>query len=129
MRWNPSSKGSSFVTTPPSKRFHNTPDSPASIVTAVFNNKNIDIEIIKYLESTPSKEELKHILTLLNFKPIDLIRKNESIWKSEYKDQDLSDDEILDAMISNPKLIERPIVIKGNKAVIGRPPENVLDLL
>ena len=111
------------------KIYHNPRCSKSRQTLDIINNKNIDIEIIKYLESTPSKEELKHILTLLNFKPIDLIRKNESIWKSEYKDQDLSDDEILDAMISNPKLIERPIVIKGNKAVIGRPPENVLDLL
>ena len=61
--------------------------------------------------------------------PIELVRKNESIWKENYKGKDLSDEEIIQAMAENPKLIERPIVIKDDKAVLGRPPENINSLI
>ena len=64
----------------------------------------------------------------LNLKPIELVRKNESIWKEEFKGKELSDEEIIQAMVNNPKLIERPIVIKNNQAVLGRPPENISQL-
>ena len=66
---------------------------------------------------------------MLDIKPIQLIRKGEPIFKEKYKGQDLSDKDWINAMIENPKLIERPIVVNGDKAVIGRPPTNVLDLL
>jgi|TARA_R100000306_G_scaffold12131_2_gene14106 arsenate reductase len=94
-----------------------------------LEEKNEDISIIKYLEEPPTKKELKQILELLNIKPIALVRKNEQIWKDNFKGKDLSQDEVIDAMIANPKLIERPIVVKNNKATIGRPPENVLNIL
>jgi arsenate reductase len=81
------------------------------------------------LKNPPSEKELRHILTMLGFKPIQLVRKNESIWKENYKNRELIDDEIVKAMCENPKLIERPIVIKGNKAVLGRPADNILALL
>ena len=105
------------------KIYHNPRCSKSRQTLDIINNKNIDIEIIKYLESTPSKEELKHILTLLNFKPIDLIRKNESIWKSEYKGKALSEADLVKAMIAEPKLIERPILSTSEAAVVGRPIE------
>lgn len=81
------------------------------------------------MKEIPTIEELTNIINLLNIKPIDLIRKNEVIWKENYKGKELSDKEIITAMIENPKLIERPIVINNNKAVIGRPLENIKQIL
>ena len=86
-------------------------------------------QIIKYLEVTLSAKELKNIIQLLEMKPIDLVRTNEAIWKTEFKNKVLSDDEIIEAMVKNPKLIERPIVINGNKAVIGRPTEKISEII
>ena len=94
-----------------------------------LENSGEKFEVIKYLEDIPSKEELKKILVKLNMSAENLVRKNESIWKENYRGKILSDEEILEAMIKYPKLIERPIVIKGNKAVIGRPTERIIDLL
>ncbi len=86
-------------------------------------------EIIKYLEDVPSAKELKDIVKLLGIKTIDLVRQNESVWKEHFKDKNLSDREIIKAMVKNPILIERPIIINGNKAVIGRPAEAILDII
>jgi len=76
-----------------------------------------------------SVEELKDLLDKLELPAIDLVRKNEAIWKESYKGKDLSEDQIIQAMADFPKLIERPIVVRGNKAVIGRPPEIIKSLL
>lgn len=84
-----------------------------------------NFEIIDYLNNPPSEKELHDILKMLGFKPIQLVRKNELIWKENYKNKELTDDEIIKAMCDNPKLIERPIVIHGKKAVLGRPLENI----
>lgn len=80
-------------------------------------------DIVKYLDNKIRKAELKDILKKLDISPIELIRKNEAIWKSEFKEKSLSNDELIEIMIANPKLIERPIVVNGDNAVIGRPPE------
>ncbi len=88
-----------------------------------------DFEIIKYLENVPTKEELRSIVNCLGITPENLVRKNEAIWKENYRGRLLSDEEILEAMIAHPKLIERPIVVNGNKAVIGRPAENIETVL
>ncbi|TBN06470.1 arsenate reductase (glutaredoxin) [Hyunsoonleella flava] len=95
----------------------------------ILEDSGKDFQIIKYLEDIPSKEELKKIINLLGIKPIELVRKNEAIWKSDYKGKELSEDDIISAMIQNPKLIERPIVINNDKAVIGRPPESINEIL
>ncbi|MEN8703180.1 MAG: arsenate reductase (glutaredoxin) [Polaribacter sp.] len=95
----------------------------------ILENSGKEFEIVKYLENVPSEEELKEILRKLNFFPIQLVRKTEKIWKEEYKAKDLSDSKIIKAMTANPKLIERPIVINKNKAVIGRPSENILNII
>ena len=87
------------------------------------------IEVIHYLETPPSFEELSHILQLLNIRPIQLIRTNESLWKDEFKGKVYSDEELIEIMVKNPKLIERPIVVKNNRAALGRPPENVKEIL
>lgn len=95
----------------------------------ILQNSGKNFEIIKYLEDVPSKEEIKSLIGYLDIDPIDLVRKNEAIWKENYKGKELSDAEIISAMAEHPKLIERPIVVKGNKAVIGRPPETIKTLL
>ena len=96
---------------------------------ALVENSGKPYKVIKYLEETPSVEELSGIINLLGIKPMELVRKNEAIWKSDYKGKTLSNAEIIEAMVEHPKLIERPIVIHGNQAVIGRPPEKILDII
>ncbi|MDA8762008.1 arsenate reductase (glutaredoxin) [Flavobacteriaceae bacterium] len=84
-----------------------------------------EFKIIEYLKEAPSFDELKSIIHLLGIPPLELIRKNESVWKKNYKGKELTNDEVIRAMTEHPKLIERPIVINKEKAVIGRPPENI----
>ncbi len=86
-------------------------------------------EVIKYLEDIPTFDELTNIIKKLDIKPIDLIRKKEKIWIENFKNLQMTDTEIINAMISNPILIERPIVINGNKAVIARPLEKVITII
>ena len=86
------------------------------------------IEIIEYLKDTPGTEELKSVLKKLDLKPADIIRKGEAVFKENFKGKDYSDEEWLKILNENPKLIERPIVVKGNKAIIGRPPDTVKQL-
>lgn len=88
-----------------------------------------DFEIIKYLDTSLSENELTDIIEKLEIPPIQLVRKTEKIWKENYKGKELSDKEIITAMIKNPKLIERPIVINNNKAVVGRPASNILEII
>jgi arsenate reductase len=95
----------------------------------IISQKEEKFEIIEYLKNPLSKSEIVEVLFLLKMNPIDLIRKNEEEWKNEFKGKDLSDDQIIEAMVNFPKLIERPIVIKGKNAVIGRPPIKVLDII
>lgn len=87
-----------------------------------------DFEVVLYLENPPSEKELKAIVFKLGIKPIELVRKGETVWKENFKGKDLSDDEIIKAMTVYPKLIERPIVISENKAIVGRPPELIKNL-
>ncbi len=96
---------------------------------AIIEDSGKDFEIIKYLEDIPTEKELQEIIELLGIAPIDLVRKNEQIWKDNYKGQSLSDKAIIEAMVTYPKLIERPIVVNGGKALIGRPPEKFLDII
>ncbi|WP_281543024.1 arsenate reductase (glutaredoxin) [Maribacter aestuarii] len=95
----------------------------------LLENSGKEFEVIKYLEQVPTKKELRDVLNCLGITPENLVRKNEAIWKEKFRGRLLSDEEILDAMISYPKLIERPIVVNGNKAVIGRPPEKINTIL
>ena len=111
------------------KIFHNPRCSKSRQGLAILNDAKVDFEIIEYLKTPPSEKEIKDILSKLNMEPIDLIRKNEAIWKENYKGKELSNDQIIKAMAENPKLIERPIVIHNNKAVLGRPPENISSLI
>lgn len=95
----------------------------------LLENSGKEFEIIKYLETVPSEAELTEIINLLGITPIQLVRKTEKIWKENYKGKELSDVAIIKAMVENPKLIERPIIINKNKAVIGRPTETISSII
>ncbi len=86
-------------------------------------------EVIPYLDKVPTKKALKTVLKYLGMKPEELVRTNESIWKENYKGKEFTDDAIIEAMLTHPKLIERPIVINGTKAVIGRPTEKIKTII
>lgn len=111
------------------KIYHNPRCSKSRQTLKIIEDKNVDVEIIEYLKNIPSAKELKEILGKLNLKPQDILRKGEAIFKEQFKGKTFSDDEWIDIMLANPKLIERPIVFTKDKAIIGRPPENVLELL
>ncbi|WP_299390769.1 arsenate reductase (glutaredoxin) [uncultured Gelidibacter sp.] len=109
--------------------YHNPRCSKSREALEILETKTNDFKVIKYLDDVLDEKALEEIINLLKIKPIELVRKNESIWKDEYKGLDLTDKEIIAAMAKHPKLIERPIVINGNKATIGRPPQKILDIL
>lgn len=87
---------------------------------AFLNESNNKYEVIHYLETPPTAEELKILLQKLKLSPIELVRQKEALWISQYKTQSLNDDDIINALVEHPILIERPIVIKGNSAIIAR---------
>lgn len=109
--------------------YHNPRCSKSREALHLLEEKGETIEIVKYLEKPPSHQELKQVIELLGIKPIELVRTQELEWKENYKGKELTNEQIIDAMIVNPRLIERPIAINGTHAVIGRPPKKVLDIL
>ena len=110
--------------------YHNPRCSKSRQTLEILNKQNVDTEIILYLETPPSAEEVTSILQKLGLSSRDIIRKGEEEYKLlNIKDQSLTENELITFMSENPKLIERPIVVKDDKAIIGRPPENVLSLL
>ncbi len=111
------------------KIYHNPRCRKSRETLALIESAGKSVDVILYLEEMPSKKELKETIALLGIKPEALIRKGESIFKEEYKGKALTDNQWIDAMIKHPKLMERPIVVKGKQAIIGRPPENVNALL
>lgn len=111
------------------KIYHNPRCTKSRQTLGLLHKRGEKPEIIEYLKDTPSKEEMKAIIEMLGVTPEALIRKGEEIYKLKFKTKKLTDDEWINVMIAHPKLIERPIVTKNNKAVIGRPPENVLKIL
>ncbi|SHG10244.1 arsenate reductase [Flavobacterium fluvii] len=109
--------------------YHNPRCTKSRECLAFLEETGQEYEIVKYLENIPTYEELKGIIEKLGIKPIELVRRKEKIWIENFKDKVLNDEEIIQAMISNPTLIERPIVINGNKAVIARPLESAAVIL
>ena len=96
----------------------------------LLQDRGIEPEVIEYLKQPPSKTRLKQILKMLDMKPRELMRRKEKEYKAlGFDDDALTQEQLIDAMIETPKLIERPIVINGSRAAIGRPPENVLEIL
>ena len=111
------------------KIYHNPRCSKSRQTLKLINDAGKQVEIIEYLNTPPSFDELKAIIKQLGISPEQLLRKNEAIFKEQFKGKSLSNDEWIQAMVDHPKLIERPIVIQGDEAVLGRPPENVLSLI
>ncbi|MFP4002463.1 MAG: arsenate reductase (glutaredoxin) [Alphaproteobacteria bacterium] len=110
--------------------YHNPRCSKSRQTLALLQERNIEPEIVLYLENPPDEKELDRLLTLLGLEPRDLMRRKEP----EYREQNLDDDslgraDLIRAMVRTPKLIERPIVVNGEKAALGRPPEAVLEIL
>ena len=112
------------------KIFHNPRCSKSRQTLTILEDNGIDVDIIEYLKESPNKETLLQIINLLDIKPRDLIRKGETVYKEKHLNREnLTDDDLLQFMVDNPILIERPIVYDDNRAIIGRPPENVLIFL
>jgi len=112
------------------KIFHNPRCSKSRQALQILQDSNCDIEIFNYLETDLDIPLIKDVLKKLSLKPRDILRTSEQDYKdNNLKEDDLSDDDLIDYMIKYPRLIERPIVIKGHRAILGRPPENVLGLL
>ena len=108
---------------------HNPRCSKSRQTLELLREQGIEPEIIEYLKTPPDREELEAIIDTLGIEPRDLIRRHEARYKELDLDQDLGRDELIDIMVANPILIERPIVISGGKAAIGRPPKKILDIL
>lgn len=110
--------------------FFNPGCSKCRLTMDILNDRGLDTTVVEYLKTPPSSTELTEVLNLLGIEPRDLMRKHEKPYKENNLDNtDLSREQLIQAMIEHPILIERPIVINGKKATIGRPPEKVLDIL
>jgi len=110
--------------------FHNPRCSKSRATLALLQEQGIEPEIRLYLESPPDANELSSILQKLGKSPRELMRKGEATYRElGLNNETLSDDELIQAMVSSPKLIERPIVLTNGRAAVGRPPESVLDIL
>lgn len=109
--------------------YHNPRCSKSRQTLALLEEKGEEFEVKEYLKEIPSKAELKEVLKMLDIPAEKLLRKGEAIFKEEFKGKDLTESQWIDAMIKHPKLIERPIVVKDGKAALGRPPEQVLEIL
>ena len=109
--------------------YHNPRCGKSRGALALLEEKGIHPHIIEYLKTPPTKQELRAMLIKLGMKPEQLVRKGEAIYREKFAGKILSDEQWLEALVKNPMLIERPIVVKGDRAVIGRPPENVMKLL
>jgi len=109
--------------------WHNPKCSKSRSAAALLAERGVEAEVVKYLDTPPTKEELKEVLSMLNISARELMRTKEDIYKELELKNENDEEKLIDAMVNNPKLIERPIVIKDGKAAIGRPIENIIDLL
>ena len=109
--------------------YYNPRCSKCREVAALVSEHSYNTELIKYLDTPPSKVELSSLLRKLGIKPLVLIRKDEAVFKQHFAGRTLSDEDWLDAMVAYPVLMERPVVVRGNKAVVARPVEKVLAIL
>jgi arsenate reductase len=109
--------------------YHNNRCGKSRNALSILQEKNIPFKVVEYLKDVPTVDELKTILKKLQLKPHDIIRTKEAIYLEQYKGKTLTDAEWIEVMHQHPILIERPIVINGNKAIVARPPEKVNEIL
>lgn len=105
--------------------YHNPRCGKSRNCLAFLENSNQEYKIIKYLEDVPTQSELIELLKKLAIKPIELVRQKEKIWIDNFKNQEMTDEAIIQAMIAHPILIERPIIVKGDKAIIAREADKI----
>jgi len=109
--------------------YHNPRCGKSRDTLALLRERGVEPTVVEYLKTPPGAAELRAILDKLGMKPEALLRKGEEVFKTQFAGRVLSDAEWIDAMVANPILIERPIVVRGTRAVIGRPPQRVVELL
>jgi len=109
--------------------YHNPRCSKSREALQLLEETGKEHNVILYLKDELTKAQLTELINKLGIVPIELVRKNEQVWKDEYKGKELTDDEVINAMVVNPKLIERPIVVNGNKAVVARPAATLKEIL
>jgi arsenate reductase (glutaredoxin) len=109
--------------------YHNPNCTKSRATLALLQQRGIEPKVIEYLRAPPTVVELKAIISKLGIKAEQLVRKGEDVYKAKYAGKTLTDPQWIEAMVNDPVLIERPIVVSGTRAVIGRPPENVESLL
>ena len=109
--------------------FHNSRCSKSRQCLSLIENSGKKFEVIKYLENPPTITELTEIISKLGIDPIELVRKKEKIWIEEFKNKTFSSQELIEIMVKNPILIERPIVINGEKAIVARPIEKAIGII
>ncbi len=108
--------------------YHNPRCSKSRAGLAYLKSKEVDFQLVEYLKTPLTKEQLKEILMKMNKGPKDVIRTQEAIYKSEFKGKNFTDDEWIKILVENPKLLQRPIVTKNYKGVLAQPPENIDEL-
>ena len=109
--------------------YHNAKCSKSRATLELLHASGVDPTVVEYLKTPPAAGELRAIIGKLGITPEQLVRKGEPIYKERYAGKALTDSEWIEAMVAHPILIERPIVVRGKRAVLGRPPENVRQLL
>ena len=109
--------------------WHNPRCSKSREAMGILEENSIDAKVVKYLESTPDYDQIKSVLKMLNITPRELMRTKEDIYKELKLKDELNDDILIRAMANNPILIERPVIIKGNRAIIGRPTDKIAEFL
>lgn len=111
------------------KIYHNTRCSKSREVCSILEKKKVKVEVVEYLKTPPTQKEIKELLRMLGMKAEEIVRKGEPIYIEKFANKKLTETQWIKALAENPILIERPIIVKGDKAIIGRPPEKVLEFL
>jgi arsenate reductase len=109
--------------------YHNPRCSKSRNTLALLEEHGVSPDVVLYLDAPPDRKEINNLLSMLGMSAGELVRRGEQDYKASGLDKNSTDEEIVNAMVAHPRLIERPIVVKGKKAVLGRPPENVLELI
>jgi len=109
--------------------WHNPRCSKSRAALELLRERGLDLHVVEYLKSPPSRAEIKSVLGKLAIPAEALVRKGEDVYRDQFKDRTMTADQWLDALAAHPVLIERPVIIRGGRAVLGRPPENALELV